>query len=51
MILDPTDDGYRRRMIGKLQKKLPIVTEDPVELSSRVISQFLRQDLRVIKDV
>ena len=24
-------------MIGKLQKKLPIVTEDPVELSSRVI--------------
>ncbi len=37
MILDPTDDGYRRRMIGKLQKKLPIVTEDPVELSSRVI--------------
>ena len=37
MILDPTGDGYRRRMIGKLQKKLPIVTEDPVELSSRVI--------------
>ena len=47
MILDPTGDDYRRPMIGKLQKKLPIVTEDPVELSSRVACL---EGLRTSKD-